>query len=143
MYAESRILLLLIYELKRGHITENVSSGNYHRVFVSGSFTFISQKFEISLLFGLLLFKEITEATFSYSWNVLHLMLIFTAFSKCEARKSQAIFSSLRGIVSVLTTFFVFVFWSTFLISLRLIGLKENFSDSRLFIWFLICIRLG
>ena len=42
MYAGSRIcavtryLLLLIYELKRGHITENVSTANVHRVFVSG-----------------------------------------------------------------------------------------------------------
>ena len=45
MYAGSRIcavtryLLLLIYELKRGHITENVSTANVHRVFVSGSFS--------------------------------------------------------------------------------------------------------
>ena len=39
IYAVKRYLLLLIYELKRGHITKNVSMGNVHCVFVSGSFT--------------------------------------------------------------------------------------------------------
>ena len=38
IYAVRRYLLLLIYELKRGHITENVSTSNVHRVFVSGLF---------------------------------------------------------------------------------------------------------
>ena len=38
IYAVKRYLLLLIYELKRGHITKNVSMGNVHCVFVSGSF---------------------------------------------------------------------------------------------------------
>ena len=41
--ADSRLLLdslrLLIYEMKRDHITENVCTGNFHHVFVSGSFT--------------------------------------------------------------------------------------------------------
>ena len=39
IYAVRRYLLLLIYELKRVHITENVSAGIFHRAFVSGSFT--------------------------------------------------------------------------------------------------------
>ena len=39
IYAVRRYLILLIYELKRGHITENVSTSNVHHIFVSGSFT--------------------------------------------------------------------------------------------------------
>ena len=39
MCAVRRYLLLLIHELKRGHITENVSTGHVHLVFVSGLFT--------------------------------------------------------------------------------------------------------
>ena len=38
IFAVRRYLLLLVYELKRGHITENVSTGNVHHVFISGSF---------------------------------------------------------------------------------------------------------
>ena len=64
------------------------------------------QKFEISsFLFGLTLSKGTTKATFAFPGKLLQLMLIFTAFSKSGARKAEASFISLGGIVSVPTAF--------------------------------------
>lgn len=64
-----------------------------------------SQKFEISVSFDLTLSTGTTKATFAFNGKVLCLMLISTALSKNDARKTKASFTSLGGIASVPTGF--------------------------------------
>ena len=60
--------------------------------------------------FCLSLPERATEAIFTFSGDELCLMLIFAALNKYGARKPETSFSSLRRILSLPTTVFLFIF---------------------------------